>query len=137
MFYLGLLLLGSIGAFTGLVLADNWSGGPDYTVSVLGNDIATMNSVAIFVSGIILALVAVLAAAMTLGGGARLRRRTGEHRRLRAEARQAVADRDALQDRMDRPAAPMPTAEAPRTGDEAPAAHGARSHSWFRFRHGH
>ncbi|MFF5159578.1 hypothetical protein ACFY3N_25745 [Streptomyces sp. NPDC000348] len=56
MIVLGLLLLAAAGAFTGLVIADNLSGGPEYTVSVLGQDIATMNTLAVFCSGLALAL---------------------------------------------------------------------------------
>ncbi|MEU9791331.1 hypothetical protein AB0E27_12015 [Streptomyces sparsogenes] len=55
MLFLGLLLLAAAGAFTGLLIADNL-GGPEYTVSVLGQDIATMNSLAVFCSGLALAL---------------------------------------------------------------------------------
>ncbi|MCC9708442.1 hypothetical protein E4N62_26170 [Streptomyces sp. MNU76] len=57
MIVLGLLLLAATGVFTGLVIADNLSGGPEYTVSVLGQDIATMNALAIFCSGLALALI--------------------------------------------------------------------------------
>ncbi|MFD8253045.1 hypothetical protein [Streptomyces werraensis] len=56
MLILGLLLLGAVGAFTGLVIADNLSGGPQYTVSVLGQDIATMSTLAVFCAGLALAL---------------------------------------------------------------------------------
>lgn len=57
MLILGLLLRTAAGAFTGLVIADNLSGGPEYTVSVLGQDITTMNALAIFCSGLALALI--------------------------------------------------------------------------------
>lgn len=56
MLILGLLLTAA-GAFTGLVIADNLSGGPEYTVSVLGQNIATMNALTIFCSGLALALI--------------------------------------------------------------------------------
>ncbi|MFF5340147.1 hypothetical protein ACH46L_05545 [Streptomyces althioticus] len=56
MLILGLLLLAAAGAFTGLLIAGNLSGGPEYTVSVLGQDIATMNTLAVFCSGLALAL---------------------------------------------------------------------------------
>ncbi|MFC5669022.1 hypothetical protein [Streptomyces incanus] len=56
MLILGLLLLAAAGAFTGLVIADNLSGGPEYTVSILGQNIATMNALALFCSGLALAL---------------------------------------------------------------------------------
>lgn len=51
MFLLGLLLLAATGAFTGLVIADNLSGGPEYTVSILGENIATINTLAVFCAG--------------------------------------------------------------------------------------
>ena len=138
MFFLGLVLLGATGAFTGLLIADNWSGSPDYTVTMLGNNVATMNSVAIFLSGIAMTLIFGLAIVLTLGGGSRMRRRAGERRSLREQARQAVADRDALQDRMDRPPTPMPANQAAADSeDEVRATHSARSHNWFRIRHGH
>ncbi|MGW5969634.1 hypothetical protein [Streptomyces sp. NPDC055186] len=57
MLILGLLLLGAAGAFTGLVIADNLSGCPEDTVSVLGQVVATMNAPAVFRSGLTLALV--------------------------------------------------------------------------------
>jgi len=77
MILLGLLLLTATGAFVGLLIADNLSGGPDYTVSVLGNDIATMNSLAVFLSGIALALIFGLGFVLAAGGGTRRRRRAG------------------------------------------------------------
>ncbi|WP_243640134.1 hypothetical protein [Streptacidiphilus pinicola] len=84
MLLFGLLLLGATAAFTGLLIADNLSGGPDYSVVVLGNTIATMNGLEIFLSGVALALIFCLGLAMTRVGGqlARRRRTTlGEARR--------------------------------------------------------
>ena len=75
MLLIGLLLLGATGAFTALAIAGNLSGGPEYTVSVLGHDIATMNMLAVFSSGLALALIFCLALAMV--GGASHRRRRG------------------------------------------------------------
>ncbi|MFJ5533167.1 hypothetical protein [Streptomyces sp. NPDC093261] len=57
MLFLGLLLLAATVAFTALVIAGNLSGGPEYTVSVLDHHIATMNTLAVFASGLALALV--------------------------------------------------------------------------------
>ncbi|WP_234490321.1 hypothetical protein [Streptomyces sp. MBT33] len=74
MLFIGLLLLGATGAFTALVIAGNLSGGPEYTVSVLGHHIATMNTLAVFCSGLALALIFCLALAM-LGGSTHRRRR--------------------------------------------------------------
>jgi len=110
MLLLGLLLLAATGAFTGLVIADNISGGPDYSVMLLGNHMATMNSLEIFLAGIALALILGLGAVLATGGGARMRRRGAQLRQARAVARKATADRDALQNRLDK-AAPLTTTE--------------------------
>jgi hypothetical protein len=56
MLLLGLLLLAATVAFTALAIAGNLAGGPHYTVSVLDHPIATMNALAIFASGLALAL---------------------------------------------------------------------------------
>ncbi|MFI6931723.1 hypothetical protein [Streptomyces sp. NPDC050287] len=66
--FIGLLLLAATAAFTGLVIADNLSGGPEYNVSVLGNHIATMNSLEIFCSGLALALIFCLGLAVAASG---------------------------------------------------------------------
>ncbi|WP_260860059.1 hypothetical protein [Streptomyces cupreus] len=76
MLFLGLLLLAATGAFTGLAIADNLSGGPEYTVTVLDRDIATMNTLAVFSSGIVLALIFCLGLAMMVNGAVRRRRRS-------------------------------------------------------------
>ncbi|MEU2714272.1 hypothetical protein [Streptomyces sp. NPDC007205] len=80
MLFLGLLLLAGTGAFTALAIVGNMSGGPDYTVSVLGHDIATMNGLALFSSGLALALIFCLGLAMTAMSAAHRHR----HRRPRA-----------------------------------------------------
>lgn len=86
MLLLGLLLLAATGAFTGLVIADNLSGGPDYQVTVLGNTIATMSSLEIFLSGLALALIFCLGLAMTGTGGLLARRRRVRIRHARRHA---------------------------------------------------
>lgn len=63
MLLIGLLLLAATGAFVGLAIAGNLSG-PQHTVSILGNDIATMNTLAIFCSGLALALIFCLGASL-------------------------------------------------------------------------
>ncbi|WP_369405749.1 hypothetical protein [Streptacidiphilus anmyonensis] len=75
MLLLGLLLIAATAAFTGLVIADNLSGGPVHHVTVLGHTIATMNSLEIFLSGLALALIFCLGLAMTGTGGMLARRR--------------------------------------------------------------
>jgi len=75
MLFFGLLLLAATGAFTGLAIADNLGGGPQYTVSVLGHDIATMNMLAVFSSGLALALIFSLGVAAAARGAAHRRHR--------------------------------------------------------------
>lgn len=83
MLLIGLLLLAATGAFTGGAIADNLSDGPEYTVSVLGNDIATMNTLAIFCAGLALALIFCLGLAMAMRGSAHRRHRNPRARRTR------------------------------------------------------
>jgi hypothetical protein len=94
MLFLGLLLLAATSAFTVLVIADNLSGGPEYTVSVLGNDVATMNALAIFCSGLALALIFCLVLGAAVRGAA--------HRRRRSPRRYGTRDTTTL-DRMTGP----------------------------------
>ncbi len=64
MLLLGLLLMTASGTFAGLLIVDNLSGGPDYQATVLGNSLATLDSLGIFLSGIALALVFCLSLAL-------------------------------------------------------------------------
>ncbi|MBV2155388.1 hypothetical protein [Kitasatospora sp. SUK 42] len=64
MLLLGLLLMAASGAFVGLLIADNLSGGPDYQVTILGHDLVTLNSLSVFLSGVALALIFCLGLAM-------------------------------------------------------------------------
>ncbi|MFJ8043739.1 hypothetical protein ACIRBX_24885 [Kitasatospora sp. NPDC096147] len=92
MVLLGLLLLCAVAAFTGLLIADNLDGGPSYTVTVLGNDIATMNSLSIFLAGIALTLLFGIALLLLLAGSMRARRRSRERAALTAAATLAGAE---------------------------------------------
>ncbi|WP_395297875.1 hypothetical protein ACF9IK_33795 [Kitasatospora hibisci] len=103
MLLLGLLLMATTGAFAGLLIADNLDGGPDYTASVLGNDVATLSSLGIFLAGIALALLFCLGLAMI----ARARR---AHRPVR-----------------------LGTEPAYRTGESAPAARAERRRPYDRW----
>lgn len=101
MLFLGLVLLAATGTLTGLLIADNLGGGPDYTVVLLGHDLVRMNSLAIFCAGLALALVFCLSLVMA-GEGAKLRRRkTLRLREARKDADAAVAERDALAARVE------------------------------------
>ncbi|MER7404676.1 hypothetical protein ABT373_19790 [Streptomyces sp. NPDC000070] len=91
MLILGLLLLASSAAFTVLLIVGNLSGGPEYTVAVLGNDIVTLNALAIFCSGLALALVFCLGLALMTTGGAHRRHR---HRASRRRDREDTATQD-------------------------------------------
>jgi hypothetical protein len=79
MLLVGLLLLAATGAFTGLVIADNLSGGPEYTVTVFGHTIATMDVLQIFCAGLALALIFCLGVALAVNGGAHRRHLHGRH----------------------------------------------------------
>ncbi|MEU6813104.1 hypothetical protein ABZ920_29810 [Streptomyces sp. NPDC046831] len=74
MIFIGLLLLAATGAFVALAIAGNLSGGPEYTVSVLGNDIATMNTLEVFSAGLALALLFCLGVALLTGAATHRRR---------------------------------------------------------------
>jgi hypothetical protein len=101
MLILGLLLLAATGAFTGLLISENWAGGPDYTVTMFGNTLGTLNSLEIFISGIVLTLIFCIGVAMA-AGGAKYARRRGVARAVAArEAEQARAERDALAARLE------------------------------------
>ncbi|MET8805138.1 hypothetical protein [Streptomyces sp. NPDC004546] len=79
--FIGLLLLAGAGAFTALAIAGNLSGGPDYTVSVLDHDVATMSGLAVFSSGLALALIFCAGLAIMVGGAAHAGRHRGSRPR--------------------------------------------------------
>ncbi|WP_329123750.1 hypothetical protein [Streptomyces sp. NBC_01353] len=80
MLLIGLLLLAAAGAFTGLVIAENRSGGPDYTVTMFDNTLGTVNTLGAFLAGIGMTLVFFIALALIFGGLARRRRRAATPR---------------------------------------------------------
>lgn len=102
MLFLGLVLLAATGTLTGLLIAGNLGGGPDYTVALLGHDLITMNSLSIFCAGLALALVGCLSLLMAGEGAALRRRKAVRLREARNEADAAVAERDALAARVER-----------------------------------
>lgn len=101
MFLLGLLLLAATGAFTGLLIAYNTGGGPDYTVTMFGNTLGTLNSLAVFCAGIVLSLIFCFGLFLMFGGAAMARRRRIARRADRRDAKAARAERDALAARLD------------------------------------
>jgi hypothetical protein len=118
MLLLGLLLIGATGAFTGLLIADNLSGGPDYGVTVLGNHIATLDSLGIFLAGVALTLVFGLGCALVVG--ARARRRRMAVRTVRVPAEQVAAEQGGMTDDV---------GEVPSAATAEPAAHPRRFRS--------
>lgn len=106
MLLIGILLLGAAGAFTGLLIAYNLSGGPETTVTVFGNTIATMHPLPVFLSGVALALLFCLGCALALAGAARSRHRSTEWP-------------GGVRSRVQMPAAPRDTSAGP-AGQDAP-----------------
>ncbi|MFD5921641.1 hypothetical protein ACFVYP_35575 [Kitasatospora sp. NPDC058201] len=85
MLLFGLLLIVATGAFTGLLIADNLSGGPEYQVTILGQDLVTLDALGIFLAGLALALLFCLGLALATARvfrrrrGARHAARSGKH----------------------------------------------------------
>ncbi|MFI9650404.1 hypothetical protein ACIHAA_29565 [Streptomyces sp. NPDC052040] len=84
MLLLGLLLLAATVAFTALAIAGNLSGGPQYSVSVLDHHIATINTLAVFASGLALSLLFCLGLATAVT--AATHRHTARPARVRRDA---------------------------------------------------
>ncbi|ANB09965.1 hypothetical protein SAM40697_6012 [Streptomyces ambofaciens] len=101
MLVLGLLLMAGAAAFAGLLIAYNLSGGPDYTVTLLGSQPFTVSTLGAFLGGIALTLIFGLGMWMLLAGTVLARRRGKKHRRERETALRATAERDELAGRMD------------------------------------
>lgn len=102
MLVLGVLLMMATGAFTALLITENWSGTPEYTVTMFGNDLGTLNSVGIFVAGLALAALFMLAFGLAAGGGLMMRRR-----------RRRFADRNAEWQATERPQTADRAADTP------------------------
>jgi hypothetical protein len=54
---LGILIAGGAGAFTGLLIAYNSAGGPNFTPQIFGDTLATLNTLSVFCAGIALGLI--------------------------------------------------------------------------------
>ena len=96
MLLLGLLLVAATAAFTGLLIADNMSGLPEYSVTVLGNTVADLNTLEAFCAGLALALLFGLGLMMTARGIRRAGRRASRARADRRAAKQSQAERNSL-----------------------------------------
>ena len=129
MLILGLLLLGATGAFAGLLIAYNSSGGPDYTVTMFSNTLGTLNTLQAFLAGVALTLVFCLSLAMVAGGAGVRRRRRAVRRTERRDAARARAERDALAARLGDDGAPAsdPAMAGSEAGDSS-ASSSSRRH---------
>ncbi|WP_377269178.1 hypothetical protein [Peterkaempfera sp. SMS 1(5)a] len=116
MLLLGLLLAGATAAFVGLLIAYNLSGGPEYTVTMFGHDLVTMNHLSAFLAGIALTLVFGLGLALMAAGAAHHRRRSVRLRTARREADVATAQRDAMAARLDEQGATVSDEDIPLAG---------------------
>ncbi|MFG2916872.1 hypothetical protein ACGF0D_28795 [Kitasatospora sp. NPDC048298] len=93
MLLLGLLLMAASGAFVGLLIADNLSGGPDYQVTILGSNLVVLNSLSVFLAGVALALLFCLGLAMIRLSG-RVRRSSRAARATQPERTDLSAHSD-------------------------------------------
>lgn len=122
MLLLGLLLMAASGAFTGLLIADNLSGGPEYQVTILGHDLVTLDPLGVFLSGVALGLLFCMGLALMWMA-----------RRGRRPVRSA--ERGGLR-RQDRPAEPARRVESAVPEDEeAPTAPPRAGHRRHLFGH--
>ena len=120
MLILGMLILACTAAFTGLALSDNLSGGPDYNVTILGNHIATMNSLAIFCSGMALALIFALGVALMTGGLTLGRHKARKLAVAQREAVDTARQRDELAARLEK-TTPTATSQTTAIDPSSPA----------------
>ncbi|MFD4262544.1 hypothetical protein ACFWR9_34205 [Streptomyces sp. NPDC058534] len=122
MLVLGLLLMAGAAAFAGLLIADNLSGGPDYTVTLMGSEPFTISTLGAFLGGIALTLIFGLGLWMLLAGTVLARHRSKKRRTDRETARRAHAERDELAGRLEGQNAPTgPTSEP--AGHRRPSLH--------------
>ncbi|MER7705763.1 hypothetical protein ABTX81_23075 [Kitasatospora sp. NPDC097605] len=117
MLLFGLLLVAATAAFTGLLIADNLSGGPEYQVTILGQDLVKLSSLGIFLAGLALALLFCLG--LALAGAARRARTRPLRRTTRRERRAAVGTRAprTAERPAEEPPADEPVAEERVTGE--------------------
>jgi ABC-type nickel/cobalt efflux system permease component RcnA len=93
---LGLLVAAASAAFVGLLIAYNTSGGPDYTVNLLGEHPFTMSTLGTFAAGLGLALIFALGLWAMARGGMMARRGKGRHATHRYEGRRVASERDIM-----------------------------------------
>jgi hypothetical protein len=93
---LGLLLVLLSGGAVALLTAYNRSGGPDYSITMLDREIATVNAMQIFYAGVVLTLVFCLGLWLMAMSARRGRAMRAEIRAARHDAQTAAAERDRL-----------------------------------------
>ena len=71
----GVVLAGGAGAFTGLLIAYNTSGGPKYTAEMLGHSLPTLNTLGVFCSGVALGLIFCVGVWLLVAGARHTRHR--------------------------------------------------------------
>ncbi|MFB6893360.1 hypothetical protein ACFCX4_29045 [Kitasatospora sp. NPDC056327] len=114
----GLLLVALTGAFTGLLIAGNLAGGPEYQVMILGRDLVTLDSLGIFLAGLALALLFCLGLALVAWS----RRARRAHRTAVRHDRRAAATGASRAPRTDEPVLDeRSAAEPPAAGPREPA----------------
>ncbi|HET9142323.1 hypothetical protein [Actinophytocola sp.] len=96
MLFLGLLLVVASAAATALLVAYNSSGGPEQTVVLFGQDLATVTPLQAFVSGLVISLVFCVGVWMMTAASKRSRAVRSEYRTARREARDVARERDQL-----------------------------------------
>jgi ABC-type nickel/cobalt efflux system permease component RcnA len=100
MVLLGLLLVVLSGGAAVLLVANNYSSGPEYSVLAFGNEIAVVNGWQIFMAGVVLTLAFFLGLWMIAAAGRRRRRMRSEVMAARHDAEAAAAERDRLAEQL-------------------------------------
>ncbi|KAA2258772.1 hypothetical protein F0L68_23370 [Solihabitans fulvus] len=96
MLILGLVLIVLSAGYTTLLFAYNNSGGPYYTVTMFGHDVASLRPAGVFAAGILTALVFCLGVWMVVSTERRRRVARLQYREARQEADLAATERDKL-----------------------------------------
>lgn len=120
MLLLGLVLLGAAGAFAGLLVAQNTTAGPDYSVSLFGFDLGRLSLPQAFLAGIALALIFSLGLALAVGSMLRARHRRVARLAERREASRLRAERDELAARLGIPVSQVTGEDFEETAPLAP-----------------
>jgi hypothetical protein len=116
MLFLGLALFAATGAFAGPLIAYNSAGGPDYTATMFGTTLGTLNSLEIFVAGLVLAGLFCFSLWTIAASGRHVRHRRAARLAVVREAGRVRAERDALAARLESAGDGTEAGEAGETG---------------------